>query len=77
MCYIQIGLAEGYSLAYASLYEVQNADNAIISKCGTGDGLRGGNATNIGQYDQVHLTTALLGLGTDGTQELTADLPWS
>ncbi|CAD6578702.1 MAG: hypothetical protein ASARMPRED_008809 [Alectoria sarmentosa] len=48
LCYFQIGLAGGYSHAYANLYEVQNAANAIISKCGTGDDLQGGSATNIG-----------------------------
>ncbi|KAF6224507.1 hypothetical protein HO133_011084 [Letharia lupina] len=48
LCYIQIGLAEGYSHAYASLYEVQNAANAVISKCETGDELQGGSATNMG-----------------------------
>lgn len=47
-CYIQIGLAPGYDLAYASLYEVQSAANAVISRCTAGSMLRGGKVTNIG-----------------------------
>ena len=47
-CYIELDLAAGYSLSYASLYEVQNAAKAIISTCGAGGTLQGGIVSNLG-----------------------------
>ena len=47
-CYIELGLAPGYTLSYASLYEVQNAAKAIIAKCGAGGTLQGGIVSNLG-----------------------------
>ncbi|KAM0799859.1 hypothetical protein BDR22DRAFT_822223 [Usnea florida] len=46
-CYIELGLAPGYTLSYASLYEVQNAAKAIISKCGARGTLQGGIVSNL------------------------------
>ena len=48
-CYIELSLAAGYSISYASLYEVQSAAKAIMLKCRTGGTLQGGSLSNIGK----------------------------
>ena len=47
-CYIELGVAAGYSISFASLYEIQSAAKAIILKCEAGDTLQGGSVGNIG-----------------------------
>lgn len=46
-----MGLAEGYEFAYASLNQIKNAANAIMSKCGADGSLQGGTVSNIGLYN--------------------------
>ena len=47
-CYIELSLAAGYSISYASLNEVQSAAKAIMMKCRVGGILQGGSLSNIG-----------------------------
>ena len=42
---------EGYRLTFASLYQVQSAANAILTRCRNENRLQGGSVTHIGQYD--------------------------
>ena len=66
---------EGYRLTYASLYEVQAAANAILTRCRNENRLEGGSVTNIGQYDDSSPTTIVLpDLSADCIQAPTADL---
>ena len=76
-CYIQVDLAAGYSVGYASPNQVRKAANAIISKCGVGDTLQGGSANMIGWSHYASVWTTLLVLVSDEFQELTVELPWS
>ena len=59
-CYIELDLAAGYSISYASLYEVQSAAKAIMSKCTVGGTLQGGSLNNIGKPIHASAVAAML-----------------